>query len=303
MVGRWGGAGRPLSKLWVGVKFVGALAAIGQMTTALGGSGGLVSKLGLVTAAFAVIHGLVSAADPKDKMGTWIDENVPGASWVDNTASKIGLGRSKEDQAKASASAYEGSDKDIARLMNLGWSREQVIGIIANVHKESSGNDKATGDHGHAYGLGQWHEPRQADFARIFGHDIRSSTHEEQIDFINWELRHSEGRAGQALMGAKNAAEAAAIISKLYERPADRGGADSMARANFAAAMAGGLPYDPGLMMATPGVTRSSSSSSEVNIGQITVQTRATDAQGIARDIGPAVQRYTFATQANQGLQ
>lgn len=43
-------------------------------------------------------------------------------------------------------------------------------------------------------------------------------------------------------------------------------------------------------------------STSDVKIAQITVNTKATDAAGIAKDIGPAVQKYAFTAQANSGL-
>jgi hypothetical protein len=42
--------------------------------------------------------------------------------------------------------------------------------------------------------------------------------------------------------------------------------------------------------------------SHDVKIAQINVQTQATDAKGIARDIGPAVKQYAFAVQSNTGL-
>lgn len=48
-------------------------------------------------------------------------------------------------------------------------------------------------------------------------------------------------------------------------------------------------------------VSASSSSSNEVNIAQITVNTQATDAEGVARDIMPAVRRAAFASLANYG--
>ncbi|MFL9904277.1 hypothetical protein PQR71_40170 [Paraburkholderia fungorum] len=41
---------------------------------------------------------------------------------------------------------------------------------------------------------------------------------------------------------------------------------------------------------------------SDVKIAQINVQTQATDAKGIAKDIGPAVKQYAFAVNANTGL-
>lgn len=48
----------------------------------------------------AIAHTALSAVDPEDKAGAWIDKNVPGASWIDNQASKIGLGRSYAEQAQ-----------------------------------------------------------------------------------------------------------------------------------------------------------------------------------------------------------
>lgn len=44
------------------------------------------------------------------------------------------------------------------------------------------------------------------------------------------------------------------------------------------------------------------SSTTEVKIAEINVQTQATDANGIAKTIGPAVENYAFASQANSGL-
>lgn len=45
-----------------------------------------------------------------------------------------------------------------------------------------------------------------------------------------------------------------------------------------------------------------STSTTEVRIGSITVNTQATDADGIARDLGQAIERNSFANQANVGL-
>ena len=47
---------------------------------------------------------------------------------------------------------------------------------------------------------------------------------------------------------------------------------------------------------------RSSTSSSETHIGQINVHTQATDAKGIAADIGPQLQRGQSAARSNYGL-
>lgn len=48
--------------------------------------------------------------------------------------------------------------------------------------------------------------------------------------------------------------------------------------------------------------TSNNTSTTDVKVGQITVQTQATDAEGIAKDIGSAIKKYGFMSQANTGL-
>lgn len=49
------------------------------------------------------------------------------------------------------------------------------------------------------------------------------------------------------------------------------------------------------------GVARNSTSTSEVNIENLTVTTQARDADGVARGLQPALERYTYANNANAG--
>jgi LysM repeat protein len=106
-----------------------------------------------------------------------------------------------------------------------GWTRAQAAGIVANLQAES-GLDNGIRQHGGGpgYGLAQWEGPRQAAFARWAGHDIHGSSFHEQLQFIQYELTHSEAGAGNALRGARSAGDAAALVTRLYERPADTSG-------------------------------------------------------------------------------
>jgi hypothetical protein len=106
-------------------------------------------------------------------------------------------------------------------FQSQGWTEAQAAGIVANLQAESNLNPHIVGDGGAAYGLGQWHSDRQANFERFTGHSIRNSTFAEQLKFVQWELTHTESGAGRALKGADSAAEAAATFCRLYERPAD----------------------------------------------------------------------------------
>lgn len=203
----------------------------------------------------------------------------------------------------------------VARFMQMGWSREQASGLVANLWKESLLNPQAVGDNGHAYGIGQWHEDRQEAFRKLFGMDIRKSTLDQQLQFANYELTQgNEQGAGRRLRGATNALDAGAIVSRYYERPANtEGEAQSRARAasdlyaalgqanaaQIASQSAGAREVAP---QSSNSTTSTSTAETHIN-GPINIQTQATDSDGIARDIGKSLQRYNFAVpQANTGL-
>jgi LysM repeat protein len=119
--------------------------------------------------------------------------------------------------------SQQGRINDAMRYFeSQGWTRAQAAGIVANLQAES-GLDPGIQQHGGGpgYGLGQWEGPRQAAFARWAGHDIHGSSFNEQLRFVQYELTHSEAGAGNALRGATSASDAAAIVTRLYERPAD----------------------------------------------------------------------------------
>ena len=125
-------------------------------------------------------------------------------------------------------------DQAVAFFESKGWSREQAVGIAANLVGESNvTHDIRQIGGGPGYGLAQWEGPRQADFARWAGHDIRSSTFVEQLNFIQHELTTTESGAARRLEGATTAAEAARIVTYYYERPADKAG-DAAERAIIA---------------------------------------------------------------------
>lgn len=111
----------------------------------------------------------------------------------------------------------------VAEFQKLGWSRQQAIGIAANLKQESEFRTGAVGDGGKAYGLAQWHPDRQANFAKEYGKSIKDSGLLEQIKFVHHELTSgSEKAAGNYLRAATTAEESARVISRYYERPADK---------------------------------------------------------------------------------
>lgn len=211
-------------------------------------------------------------------------------------------------------------------FQSKGWSREQAVGIASNLSIESGFNPSAVGDNGKAYGLAQWHPDRQAGFRAFAGKDIRSSSLDEQLAFIHYELTQGQEKgAGDALRKARSAYEAGSIVSSQYERPA-RADIEASRRGMLAQSIYGNTVGDqfqmtaeerlalqrdqmgvrPGEMRIGAGAnlapSQVSTTTSEVNIQQMTVNTQATDAPGIARDMGEALRQNQLINSSATGM-
>lgn len=126
----------------------------------------------------------------------------------------IGPNATLNERAQAAMRYFEGQ----------GWTKEQAAGIVANLIYESGGqlnHRQQQFGGGPGFGLAQWEGPRQADFKRVMGVDIRESTFEQQLQFVQWELNNTESRAGNSLRGAGSTADAANIFLRQFERPRD----------------------------------------------------------------------------------
>lgn len=117
------------------------------------------------------------------------------------------------------------------------WSRPQALGIVGNLQAESGVDpNRAQSGGGPGYGIAQWERPRQADFKAWAGHDIRLSTMDEQLAFVQHELETTQRGAATALRASSTPQAAAAAFCETFERPADTAG--QMAhRADVAAAL------------------------------------------------------------------
>lgn len=125
----------------------------------------------------------------------------------------------------------------VSYFISQGWTREQAAGIVANLVAESGVDPhRAQIGGGPGYGIAQWEGPRQAEFARWAGHDIHGSSLQQQLAFVQYELTHGESGAGARLRGAGSAGEAAAIVCRYYERPAD-----TVGQSNYRAGLAGDI--------------------------------------------------------------
>ena len=161
--------------------------------------------------------------------------------------------------AQAAGAVGQGVRGAMAWFQGRGWSHDQAAGLVAGFDRESGLNPQAVGDGGRAYGIGQWHPDRQAEFAAVFGHDIRHSTLAEQMQFAQWELTAGpERKAGRALAATTSAGGAGAVASMDYERPADRAG-EAGRRAAAAESIAAATPDAPSLAAQTTSAARADS--------------------------------------------
>lgn len=189
-----------------------AAAAAGP--AAAGAAGAATAGAGLSTLGVLARGGVVGAAVGTLGLMKYDDAHGNGVrSWL---RKKLGI---------RDTDAPERRDSIVKFFMDQGWSKAQAVGIAANLHRESGFDEKSTGDGGQAAGIAQWHPDRQKNFEKLFGHGVREGTLEEQLKFVQYELTlGSERAAGNMLRQAGSPEEAAAAVSKFYERPADKEG-------------------------------------------------------------------------------
>lgn len=127
------------------------------------------------------------------------------------------------------------TNKAYQYFRSQGWTDAQAKGIIGSLMGESGQNlDQWANKSGEdAYGIAQWHKDRRDTFEKQFGKSIFDASLEEQLQFVNWELNHTEKTAGDNLRSAQKIEDATWAVTKDYERPADPEG-DYKTRLDYA---------------------------------------------------------------------
>jgi hypothetical protein len=150
---------------------------------------------------------------PSDLHGDGMFDDGTVTGMTQHRLAAASTGSAASDPATAKAMRY---------FVGKGWSKEQAAGIVANLWTESQMNPRAVGDRGQAYGITQWHKDRQDAFKQWSGKDIKDSSFEDQLGFVQYELtKGSERNAGDIIRNQKSASNAGAAASKYYERPFD----------------------------------------------------------------------------------
>ncbi len=102
-----------------------------------------------------------------------------------------------------------------------GFTLEQACGLLAQADAESSFNPKAVGDHGHAFGLEQWHRSRIDAIRNGCGVDLTLLPPlEDQLKAALWELTHTERHALHQVKDTRTAFDAGYAACRFWERPA-----------------------------------------------------------------------------------
>ncbi|WP_160160615.1 phage tail tip lysozyme [Acetobacter pasteurianus] len=218
---------------------VAAVAGMGALWGApvLGGIASIVLAISGISAGFlaatAAAGGLlaiIGKLSQTDSGRNFLD-GMPGFSWLDDFLSRYTpFGRSYGDQRKSMSAQNLGGSSSIAAgrsiqsfFMRNGYTSEQAAGLVANLSQESGFNPDKPGDNGTAYGMGQWHSDRQADYLRLYHHRMQDvhgdQARDEQLNFMMWELKNRSYLGDSQLRRAGTASQAAAIASVDYFRP------------------------------------------------------------------------------------
>lgn len=109
----------------------------------------------------------------------------------------------------------------MVHLVQKGWTPMQSAAIVGNLTAESYMNPNTPrGDEGTAAGLAQWRFERLDKFKSIMGVNAESATLQQQLDFVDWELRNTHKKAATLLKASKTIEEATMAVDKHYERSA-----------------------------------------------------------------------------------
>ncbi|MBV1833080.1 phage tail tip lysozyme [Novacetimonas pomaceti] len=197
----------------VGVAGAGTAAGGAGAAAGAAASGGMLARIGGMLGMAGPIGALLGAGGFAAYEGYEAIGDVRNAYW--------------SVQARKSISPYQQSaNRDAAEKywLSQGYSRDQVSALAARFHPESKFDPTAVGDNGAAYGIGQWHGDRQANYTNLFGHTMQSVTDRqqalrEQLQFSQWELTHTENNAGNALRAAGDYQSASQVVSRQYIRP------------------------------------------------------------------------------------
>lgn len=217
--------------------------------------------------------------------GFLLDSFTGGAKVLGSAAAGIGGTAWSGAKSIFGPTGAKSSQSAIDFWVSQGYSKDQAAAWAAQEQSESSGNPMAY-NQGH-YGLYQWSEARRKKIKAALGIDVATASAADQRKAAAWEAEQM-GLASR--IRVSNGAGASDILTREFERPYS--GAALNAEATKRAILAGKLAIGASSSIPASGVNRGGDKNITVKTGDISVNTQATDANGIASNIGSALQKH-----------
>ena len=206
------------------LKVTGAGSIIGGLIALAAQAPGILLLATALTSVYTAAKSLRAFQDGRPAGNFVSDVIAPGLrDWMTNSFENIHNFFHRDEQA-------------YRYFRSKGWSDAAARGLMANLQAESHYDPNAINPNGIAYGVAQWGIERQADFARLMGRDIHGSSFEDQLKFMDWELRNRAYLGGKLLANAQTPEDAARVVSQYYERP-EGGAAEADRRGRIAATL------------------------------------------------------------------
>lgn len=295
-----------LFALWAGSKFLGMMGNIGKMGGLLsslglvgniGKMGGLLSSLGLVGAAGAAgyaVGGEINAHlsdETKDAIGGTIAGMVERVQNLGNSAIGALISRGEGDYNsvnRGKAGGYKSGKENLEGM---------TVAEVMRGQKEQRFN---------AAGRYQIIGSTLADAVKALGlkgSEKFDKTTQDKI-FSEYLLQNKRQAIGDYISGKSDDIDAALkAAAKEWASVADpdTGRSYYAGKGNNKASISS-AELTQALNAERARVGGGGTSNHDVKVGQITINTQATDAKGIAKDVGTELEHYSFATQANSGI-
>ena len=206
-----------------------------------------------------------SIADSLQSLKDTLGNIIPGTAPNAGVPSEMPLGAG---DVEAPAGGISNKNAAIAMkfLQNKGWTKEQAASIVGNLMGESGVSTTALDyiQRGRVakglpiqeskahYGIAQWDKTRRDRFEKMFGTRVEHAPLEKQLEYLDWELKNTESRAGRNLRMTRTLEGGTSLFMREFERPHKKEQAKSIgARLKFAR-QAYSLG-DPGAIPATTG--------------------------------------------------
>jgi Phage tail lysozyme len=184
---------------------------------------------------------------------------------------------------------------DVNFFKQKGYTDRQARGIAAGIQAEGGVWNQSGGYKGRALGIGQWLGPRKAQIKAMYG---PNPTRNQQLQFMAWEMEHTEKGAGNAIKDTGSEYSAMHRYITRFMRPAaGRETAGDLARGSRALGIA-----TTSVASRYPSRGGGGGGASSTSIGTIVIHTPHSHAPGIAKDIKRELSNRQVVHQANRGL-